>query len=410
MLKELSGLNKMSKPILIISEVFFPEDSLINDLAFVWKEKGYDVHVLTRNPSYPYGKVFNGYKNKWFQKELLNGILIYRVKVIEGYKESQLIKVVNYIVNMIIASIWIIFNSKKYKIIFIHHTGPLTFSVSGSIASRLYKNRTSIWTMDVWPDSVYAYGLAKKRWLSYLLEKFVGFVYNGIDNIIVTSPGFSNSVKKYSKNKNVFVIPQWSITNFGSESSIVLPGKFNFVFAGNIGKAQNLENVVLGFSKSKLAIKNNDVYLSIVGDGSSFEKLKYLVQEKRIRNVKFWGRRPMKEMPSFYSATSVLVISLEDIPILNKTIPAKFQSYIAAGKPLLGIINGEVKRLIEENNIGYVANPNDVIDIGKTFDKFINADVNKLNQFANNGIKLSQNEFSRKVSINKLSNIIFGDD
>jgi len=400
----------MSKPILIISEVFFPEDSLINDLAFVWKEKGYDVHVLTRNPSYPYGKVFNGYKNKWFQKELLNGILIYRVKVIEGYKESQLIKVVNYIVNMIIASIWIIFNSKKYKIIFIHHTGPLTFSVSGSIASRLYKNRTSIWTMDVWPDSVYAYGLAKKRWLSYLLEKFVGFVYNGIDNIIVTSPGFSNSVKKYSKNKNVFVIPQWSITNFGSESSIVLPGKFNFVFAGNIGKAQNLENVVLGFSKSKLAIKNNDVYLSIVGDGSSFEKLKYLVQEKRIRNVKFWGRRPMKEMPSFYSATSVLVISLEDIPILNKTIPAKFQSYIAAGKPLLGIINGEVKRLIEENNIGYVANPNDVIDIGKTFDKFINADVNKLNQFANNGIKLSQNEFSRKVSINKLSNIIFGDD
>jgi len=410
LLKELSGLNKMSKPILIISEVFFPEDSLINDLAFVWKEKGYDVHVLTRNPSYPYGKVFNGYKNKWFQKELLNGILIYRVKVIEGYKESQLIKVVNYIVNMIIASIWIIFNSKKYKIIFIHHTGPLTFSVSGSIASRLYKNRTSIWTMDVWPDSVYAYGLAKKRWLSYLLEKFVGFVYNGIDNIIVTSPGFSNSVKKYSKNKNVFVIPQWSITNFGSESSIVLPGKFNFVFAGNIGKAQNLENVVLGFSKSKLAIKNNDVYLSIVGDGSSFEKLKYLVQEKRIRNVKFWGRRPMKEMPSFYSATSVLVISLEDIPILNKTIPAKFQSYIAAGKPLLGIINGEVKRLIEENNIGYVANPNDVIDIGKTFDKFINADVNKLNQFANNGIKLSQNEFSRKVSINKLSNIIFGDD
>jgi len=400
----------MSKPILIISEVFFPEDSLINDLAFVWKEKGYDVHVLTRNPSYPYGKVFNGYKNKWFQKELLNGILIYRVKVIEGYKESQLIKVVNYIVNMIIASIWIIFNSKKYKIIFIHHTGPLTFSVSGSIASRLYKNRTSIWTMDVWPDSVYAYGLAKKRWLSYLLEKFVGFVYNGIDNIIVTSPGFSNSVKKYSKNKNVFVIPQWSITNFGSESSIVLPGKFNFVFAGNIGKAQNLENVVLGFSKSKLAIKNNDVYLSIVGDGSSFEKLKYLVQEKRIRNVKFWGRRPMKEMPSFYSATSVLVISLEDIPILNKTIPAKFQSYIAADKPLLGIINGEVKRLIEENNIGYVANPNDVIDIGKTFDKFINADVNKLNQFANNGIKLSQNEFSRKVSINKLSNIIFGDD
>ena len=118
----------------------------------------------------------------------------------------------------------------------------------------------------------------------------------------------------------------------------------------------------------------------------------------------------MKEMPSFYSATSVLVISLEDIPILNKTIPAKFQSYIAAGKPLLGIINGEVKRLIEENNIGYVANPNDVIDIGKTFDKFINADVNKLNQFANNGIKLSQNEFSRKVSINKLSNITFGDN
>ena len=401
-------MNKTDKSILIISEVFSPEDSLINDIAYAWKEKSYDIHVLTRNPSYPFGKIFKGYKNKWFQKEVLNGIVVFRLRVVEGYKDSRVLKVINYILNMIMASVWAIFNTKRYNYIFIHHTGPLTFSVPGVLASRLHKNISSIWTMDVWPDTVYAYGLAKRKWSSFLLEKFVQCVYKNIDNIIVTSPGFIESLEKYTE-KKIHIVPQWSLTKHFNNTNFNLPGKFNIVFAGNISKAQNLVSVLKGFQKSNFCQKSDNVILNIIGDGSELKNLKNTVCELKINNVKFWGRRPLSEMPAFFSSANVLIISLEDIPIFNKTIPAKFQSYLAASKPIFGIINGEVKRLIEENQLGYTANPNDIVEIGKVFDIFYNSKEQVLEQFSSNGLNLYQTRFSREFALNQLSSIVLAE-
>ena len=97
----------MSKKALIITEVFFPEDFIINNLVDSWLEQGYELEILTRNPSYPYGKVLDGYKNRIYSKSNYKSAIVHRFLVIPGYQNSLLIKLLNYI-NYMFFSFWIL--------------------------------------------------------------------------------------------------------------------------------------------------------------------------------------------------------------------------------------------------------------------------------------------------------------
>ena len=155
--------------ILIIGEVFYPEEFLINDLALEWKKNGFHVDVLTRVPSYPQDKIFPGFKNKIFQKNNFNGITVYRFPVILGYQSSKLKKIINYINFVFCGSIIAAMIGRKYEHIFIYQTGPLTLALPGILIKKLFHKKITIWTQDLWPDTVYAYGFKKNK----LLEKFL---------------------------------------------------------------------------------------------------------------------------------------------------------------------------------------------------------------------------------------------
>ena len=118
------------KKALIVCEAFYPEDFLINDLVGEWQKKGYYFEVLTRAPSYPYGKVYKGYKNKIYQKTYYNGIKIHRFPVIQGYQKSvSAIKVLNYACFVLFGSLIALFIGRRYDRIFVYQTGPLTLAL-----------------------------------------------------------------------------------------------------------------------------------------------------------------------------------------------------------------------------------------------------------------------------------------
>jgi glycosyltransferase involved in cell wall biosynthesis len=404
--------NKPTK-ILIISEVFFPEEFLINDLAYYWKGQGHFVSVLTRNPSYPNGQIYKGYKNHLFQKEVIEEIPVYRVQFIPGYKKNDFIKTLNYLWNMVLGIIWAVKNGTKFDSIYIYQTGPLTFSSIGIVIKKLYKKRVTIWSQDVWPDTVYAYGLGKTKLSKFCLEKFVKWVYSNIDHITISCPGFESVLQKYCPEKIIYFIPQWSSTvklkSLQTEDSykqIELPGTFNFLFAGNIGKVQNLENVILGFDKFLKEKKLFQTWLNIFGDGSNLPLLKTLVIDKRIENVRFWGRVPSKEMPSYYQKANVLIISLDNKPIFNLTIPAKFQSYLNAEKPIFGIINGEVSTLITKHNLGWIADPESIESISKEYHNIVTSEATLFEEKTKNAHILLNESFNREKLIKKITSLV----
>jgi len=139
--------------------------------------------------------------------------------------------------------------------------------------------------------------------------------------------------------------------------------------------------------------------LNIIGDGSDLERLK-LINTKD--NVIFYGKKPRSEMMKYYNASSFLIVSLANEPIFSKTVPGKFQTYVAAKKPILAIINGDTADIVKDNKLGFVANPQDISSIKGIFMQAIDSDKNMLKRFILNCEKLTQNDFNKDKIINHL--------
>ena len=399
---------KKNNSVLIITERFYPEEFGINDLAQAWQAKGYQVAVLTQLPSYPFDKVYEGYENKLFQTEKWRGIKIYRVFSLMGYKKGMILKILNYLCFAFFASLVSLFIGKRYDRLFVYHTGPLTQAIPAVLIKKIFGNKFYIWTLDIWPDTVYAYGFKKRALSKKLLDSFVKIVYKNCETVFVSCKGFKQKIQKYVPDARIIFSPQWAPDDLNFDRVTPhdsLKRGFNFTFAGNIGKVQNLENVIRGFALA--AKSNNEIKLNIIGDGSNLENLKNIVKEENIGNVFFWGRKPLKEMPRWFEGSDVLIISLIDQPIFSLTVPAKFQAYLASGKPIFCVMKGEVADLTINNKIGFVAQPDNIDDIKAGFEKFLSAPKQELQAFGSNMKSLLGNEFDRNKIIGQMTEDIF---
>jgi len=395
-----------NQKILIVTECFYPEQFNINELAFSWQDRGYDVDVLTLFPSYPAGQIFSGYKNKLFSKEIYKGITIYRVYAVTGYKDNKFKKLLKYINFMIFGSIVAALIGRKYDYIFGFNLGALTDMVPAVVIRKLYKKPLMFWVQDVWPDSVYAYGFKKTKVLSRLLNLFVKFMFNNVTSIAITGKGFENKLRPYvKKNLDFNYVPNWAIqlNNNIEEISLSDEGKVNFTFAGNIGKVQNLENIIKAFNMLSNEYQGK-AQLNIIGDGSFLEQLMKI--SKHNSSIVFHGIKQRKEMAKFYKASDFLIVSLIDKPIFSVTVPAKTQTYIAAKKPILAIINGETADLIRDNHLGLCINPSDVELIHDAFQDCINMNESERMAFVINNDQLINKTFNKENIINDLTRIL----
>ncbi len=395
---------KNNKKILIITECFYPEEFKINDIAFSWKARGFDVDVLTMVPTYPLGRVFNGYKNAFFQKEEWQGIRIFRLPAITGYKESILKKFLKYINFMIFGSVISIIIGRKIDYVFGFNLGSLTNMFPAVVIHKLYNKPNMFWVQDVWPDSVYAYGFKKTKILAKFLEVFVKFMYHNITAIAVSSKGFEAKLKPYTKKNLKFVYaPNWADDlkiDFVPISLSATP-KVHFTFAGNVGKVQNLENIIQAFCLLSKSFQKKS-QLNIIGDGSNLIKLKKY--SKNNANIIFHGNQMRNEMAKYYKASDFLIISLINKSIFEATVPAKTQTYIAAKKPILAIINGEVADIVNDNNLGVCVDPSDIVIIKEAFEKCINMSKNKKSKYISNNSKLLKTTFNKENIINNITN------
>ena len=398
----------MTKKALVITEVFYPEDFIINDLVDNWIEKGYDLEVLTRNPSYPYGKVLEGYKNKLYSKSNYKGSIIHRFLVIPGYQNSLLLKLLNY-VNYMFFSFWVLlFIGKRFDKVFIYQTGPLTNAFTAVLLKPIFKYKITIWSQDLWPDTIYAYGLKKTKITSFILTHLVRFIYTGCDTILISCTGFKDKIENILRiPKAIHWIPNWPIINGFSENKESLPKGFNFTFAGNVGKVQNLDNVVRGFKG--VIEKHPNAYLNIIGDGSFLEELKNICTAEKIDNLNFTGRKPVNTMPNYFAASDVLLISLVDVPLYEIMIPSKFQTYLTAKKPIFAVMKGEVANLLTEYDLGISARPGSIKAIEEGFIKLLNFPNTKMNEFSVNSAELLNDSFDELKIKSQLENLFWDD-
>lgn len=398
----------MKKKVLIVSEVFYPEEFKINELAIDWKNKGYDVDILTMVPSYPSSKIFYGYENRWYQKELWNGMNIYRVKAVTGYKNSLFKKLLKYFAFMLMGSLVSLKIGKKYDYIFGFQVGPLTAMVPAIILKQFYKKPVTLWIQDIWPDSVYAYGFKKTKILEFFLNSFVKYVYKNTSSFGISAKGFEKKIISFlSENKEISYAPNWAdyLDKDLEKIRFSYDDKIHFTFAGNIGSVQNLENIIESFGKI------DDKYLekaqlNIIGDGSHLEKLQNIVKENSFKNIIFWGRKPRGEIYKYLSASNFLIVSLIDKEIFSLTVPAKTQTYIATGKPIIAIIKGEAADIIRENQLGLVCDPDSLEEIKSVFIEAIEMSYEKSKKYIKNSELLTNTIFKKELILDNLLELL----
>lgn len=390
--------------ILVVCQHFYPENFRINDICFELKKRGNDVTVLTGLPNYPKGKVLKNYK--WFKNrnQIINGVKIKRCTLF-GRGNSTFQMIINYMWFGIFGSLKAVFMKKDFDIVYVYQLSPVIMSWPAIIVKKIKKIPLIINVLDQWPISVTAGGISKNSLIYKILKKWSINIYNKADLITCSSKSFESyfiNELKVSKEKEFIYLPSYAENEY-KNIELKKNGMFDVVFAGNIGPAQSVETIV---EAANLLKENKKIKFHIIGDGLSKKNCENLSKQYKLNNIKFYGYFDVKEMPKFYSLADAFLITMINNEVVNSTLPAKVQSYMLTGKPILGAINGEVKSVIQEAKCGLCCNSLDYKMFAKLILKASKSSNKILSMWSDNAYKYYQNNFEKEKCLDQLEKIL----
>lgn len=355
--------------ILLVSQYFYPENFKSNDVAFELAKRGHQVTVLTGIPNYPQGRFYKGYGLFKKRKEVINGVTVYRTSVIPRGKGGGVRLALNYLSWAFVASLWAVFMAvfKHYDAVFVHETSPVTQGIPALMVKWIRRCPLYFWVLDLWPESLQAAGGINNKKVLGFFAWLTRLIYRNSDKILISSKGFRKSIlDKGDFGDKIEYFPNWAEDTFtGAGVSAIdrnklkahLPNGFRVMFAGNIGEAQDFDHVM---QAALLLKEEKDIKFVIIGDGRKRQWVLDFIQANELQEtVCCPGRFPLETMPAFYREADVLFLALKDEPIFSLIMPAKVQTYMTAGKPIVAMINGETQDVMAEVNCGFSVNAGD---------------------------------------------------
>jgi colanic acid biosynthesis glycosyl transferase WcaI len=401
------AIKKLMK-ILVVSQYFWPESFIINQFVKEFVARGHSVSVLTGKPNYPFGSVLEDYKLNPKKYVSYHGAIIYRVPMLSrGFGAFRLI--LNYLSFAISASLvapWYL-RKLQFDIIFVYEPSPITVGLPAIIISFIKKTPIVFWVQDLWPDTIVALGAIRSRLILFPLNLLVRFIYNRTALVLAQSPSFIKSIEKHCrKSKRIEYFPNWiQFDNICKSSDNVpeipfVPGIFTILFTGNLGEAQDFPAILDGMATLK---SNTAVRLVVVGEGRKSDWLRdQIIQRDLGKNVILLGRYPMERMPSFYRVADALLVTLRKDPVFSLTIPSKLQSYLMAGVPILGMLDGDGAKIIVDANAGLVCPAGDFEGLAFVTRKLIDMPILKRKIMGENGRNYAKKEFGSTILMDRL--------
>lgn len=390
--------------ILVVSQQFYPEEFRINEITKELVLKGHDVTVLTGLPNYPSGVIPKKYKFFRNRKENIFGAKIIRTFEI-ARKNSALGLILNYISFMFSSSFKAVFMKKDFDIIYVYQLTPVTMLLPGIIIKKIKRIPLFCYTLDLWPESVKNIIKNEKNIIFKTTDFISRVLYKSCDKIGVTSKSFTKYfVTKHSiQNNKLIYLPQHS-ERYTEDLTSSLDHCVDFMFMGNIGKAQDYETIL--FATKKIEKKEN-FKVHFVGEGSEYENCKLLTKELDIEDkIIFHGRHPVEDMPKFYKLADACLLTLKGGNEISLTLPAKLQGYMSAGKPIIAAIDGSAQEVIRDSGSGYYVNAGDVDGLSEIIERFIGDTAETKKSMGENSRKYFENEFSIEKHLVKLEKIL----
>lgn len=392
------------KHILVISQYFYPEQFRINDMCAEWVKRGYKVTVLTGYPNYPQGEYYDGYG--WFKRtrQRWKGVDIIRIPLTARGQGSVKLAL-NYFSFVVSGFFWALTTNVKADYVFTFEVSPMTQALIGTWYSKRRKIPNYLYVQDLWPENVEIVTGIHSPLVIKPIEAMVNHIYKHCDVIFATSPSFVKEIqKRVKKDKSkVKYLPQYAEDFYKPVERKPVPeipndDSFKIIFTGNIGKAQGLDILP---KTAKLLKGKENVKFVIVGDGRDKDNFLKQIADNGVQDMFIMiDRQPPERIPELLAACDAAFISFMPDPLFEKTIPAKLQSYMACGMPIIAAANGETKRIIDEARCGFCSQIGDPYAL---LDNIIRLTQSNIKEMRSNSIYYSKRAFNKNTLMNYLS-------
>ena len=347
--------------ILLLTQWFDPEPTFKGLLfAQALRDEGHEVEVLTGFPNYPGGKVYDGYKINFYQKEVMDGITIHRAPLYPSHDGSAAKRILNYMSFAISTFLVGLIKTRNIDVIYSYHP-PLTTSLSACLLGFCKRAPFIVDVQDLWPDTLSATGMINNKKVLNIVGKVCDFVYKRAAKVVVLSPGFKKRiVSRGVLVEKVEVIYNWcneSALNKFEKTGVKLPenGNLNLLFAGNLGFAQGLPSIIQ--AAEILHRKNINVNIIFLGDGVAKPAAIEAVEDLKLSNVYFLPRVSMQQVGSLLSSADMLLVHLNKNELFEITVPSRTQANMAMGKPIVMGVSGDASDLITKAGAGVTCQP-----------------------------------------------------
>ncbi len=365
--------------ILIYSQHFWPEIFRINETALELSKKN-KVYVVSAWPNYNYKNKKNLLK---YGFENYNKVKILRVPTLRRGKGSNFSIILNYL-SYILGAAFINkrhLNNIKFDAIISYSTSPIYQVIPAIIFSKRFKIPLFLWVQDLWPQVISDLNIIKNKFVLNILQKTVNYLYKNCDHLLAQSPQIEKILFKKFKNTSLLYNPSNNLKFRKFKPQVQSTKKI--VFAGNIGKAQNLEELIY-YSK---IVKNNNLNVKfiIIGEGSNKQQLVNLVKNKKLNNIIiFKNKMSLKKLDEYLIKADGLLVALGKGEALSVTLPAKFQTYLSYGKPIFSFSGNIVEEIVKKNNIGFILKKKNCKEIIYKFSKMHTRKQNLINKNCKN--------------------------
>lgn len=355
--------------ILLLTDHYPPEASApairCSTHARRWVARGHQVNVVTNFPNYPDGKVFGGYRQSLYKREVMDDVDVLRVPTLVFPNRGLFLRILDFLSYMVSASIASFFVKRPDIVV---ATSPHIFAaVAGWFVSRVYRRRFVFEVRDLWPDSIVAVGAMKEGLLVDLVRRVEHFLYRQADLIVAVTHSTRDVLIARGIDPDKIIV----VTN-GADTAKLAPGcappslrqklgienKVVVSYIGTVGMAHGLQLILDAADQCLTRVP--EAHFVIVGSGAEREELQRQAERRGLRNVLFAGRMSHSEVIDYWHLSDVTLILLKNTPLFRTVIPSKVFEALATGTPIITNVRGELERLLEPIGAAEIIEPDSV--------------------------------------------------
>jgi hypothetical protein len=391
--------------ILFYTHYFPPEGnapaSRVFEMAKQWVQAGHRVTVVTGAPNAPNGQVYDGYRNRFRQRELIDGIEILRVWTYLAANKGAARRMLNYISYGVSAFLHSLFLKKPDLII---ATSPQIFSGwAGLLAHKVMRRPFVLEIRDMWAESITTLTSVKQGWLIRILEAIESTLYRAASHIVTVGEGYRERLIEQG-------LPPDAISIFtnGVDTDFFKPrppddelrrqwgleDKFICSYVGTIGLACQLD-VILRAAQALKAMHRDDIAFLLVGDGAVREELEAEAARLGLDSIVFTGKQPKEMMPLFHAISDCSLVHLKKTPLFTSVLPSKIFEIAYMKRPIILGVEGEAARVLEISGGGICIEPENESELLAAIDR-LRAEPALAEQLGQSGHNYVAEHYDRK--------------